>query len=1012
MTVPKLPRLQPPEIPNSMKKGLAPQQPPKSNFFFIMMLTFLIIWTIKVMNSRPEEPMVATDWREEATTAPPKLTDQEKAGLPTEFVEAATREEEEAETQYVTLGSLNADSPYKMLVTLTSRGAAVARVELNEQSYADNSDNTGYLGQIVVDESRARMETENGMPGVCAQVVGNGSPAERAGLRAGDRIVGFVDSAGASAKIESFEDLRTALLSTRSGEKIKLEVYEAERLAKSEEYRLATAAFEKLVNTSPTATISVSAERTESEVTDSSNASENVATNDAKVDDEKIDVDAPASSSDNAERIQTLEEIVASLGAPRMIEVELTSAPLSVIRPSGMVLDYDDYVDLAGLQGVDSQRVDAYTLMNYDAKAPHQRKANSDPTSFLMTLASVDGDTLTTWAPAPIEDKRASSMNAERSTTLDAELAGVDLRNGNWRYDAENSNERVAVFKRTLLDRRLEVIKRYELALSNDSGRSAEAVDAFVENGRAYHLNLTVEVKNYDATSSRRVAYLLDGPTGLPLEGAWFSAGRKTGPGWGSYGLRDLVVSANDRKNFNVIKCWDIAEDKTRQSDSVKLDFLGVDGQYFQCTALPDVRNGGSRFTYAPIRVGARFNQHVNFTDVSFRMKSEELVLAPYGQSGDVFRQEITVFMGPKQRDIMADYGLSKTIVYGWFWFVSIPLLWILHFFHDYLVFNYGVAIIMLTILVRLCLFPLSRKQVASSLRMQKLQPELTKLKEKYKDNPQEMMVAQQALFKKHGVNPLSGCLPIFIQMPIFIGLYKALSLDVNLYGAPLFSRSVRWCSNLAAPDMALNWSEFWKSIGWPSFNMSGGGFLSFLSLGPYLNILPIITIALFLLQQKLLVPPPVGDDLQAQQQRAMRRMMNFMMIFMGFMFFKVPSGLCVYFIVSSLWGLLERKMLPRRDLELASDAGAATSVQTSRAPSGFESKKDKTAQTKAGRKFETYETRRDKKGRRISSDSNEQPKSKLRLWWEEVLERAKEQQRLAKAEAEQRAKREKRKRR
>ena len=991
-----------------MKKGMAPQQPPKSNFFFIMMMTFLIVWTIKVMNSRPDEPVVATDEREESVAVAPKLSEQERASLPEEFVEAASLEDSEVGTKYVTIGSLDVDSPYKMLVTLTSRGAAVARVELNEETYADNSDQTGYLGQIVVDETRVREETEYGLPGVCAQVVGLGAPAERAGLHAGDRIVGFVSASGASVKIDSFDDLRNALLSTRAGDKVKLEVYEAERLSSSDEYRMAISAFENLQR------ISRSSEKTELSssqvvaVDDDSREEPTVqeATDVAVNEDDEHATRGTSDANEESEsgKVRTLQEIIASFGSPRILEVSLTAPPLSVLRPSGMTLDYDDYESLAGLQAIDYQNDDAYVLMNYDSKAPHQRKANSDPASFLMTLASIDSDSLTTWSPPPCDDKRVSSLNAERSALLDSELPGVALRDSDWRYDGNESSENVAVFKKVLLDRRLELTKKYELVQNGTSPKEGNSADSFVKNGRAYHLNLTLEIKNFDASSSRRIAYLLDGPTGLPLEGAWFSSGRKTGPGWGSYGLRDLVVSANEGKNFNVIKCWDLAQDKTRPSDSVKLDFLGVDGQYFQCTALPDNRADGVRFTYAPIRVGSRFTQHLNFTDVSFRVKSDEQALAPYGQQGDSFRQEFTVFIGPKQRDVMADYGLSKTIVYGWFWFVSIPLLWILHFFHDYLVFNYGVAIIMLTILVRLCLFPLSRKQVASSLRMQKLQPEINKLKEKYKDNPQEMMAAQQALFKKHGVNPLSGCLPIFIQMPIFIGLYKALSLDVNLYGAPLFSKSIRWCSNLAAPDMALNWSEFWKSIGWPSFNMSGGGFLSFFSLGPYLNVLPIITIALFLIQQKLLVPPVVGDDAQAQQQRTMRRMMNFMMIFMGFMFFKVPSGLCVYFIVSSLWGLLERKMLPRRDVELAADAAPSVAVQTSRAPSGFESKKDKTTQAKAGRKYEVFEARRDKKGRRVSSGSNEKPKSKLRLWWEEVLERAKEQQRLAKAEAEKRA--------
>ena len=984
-----------------MRKGIDSQQPPKSNFWFILMMTFLFLWTIQAFK-KPEEPTAPVNFDERVPSAAPKLTENEVEALPQEFRDAAERERTEEAPQYITLGSLDPESPYKMLATLTNRGAAVVRVELNEEAYQDNSDKTGYLGQIVADEYYAALEKRCGLPGVLAQVVGSGSPAEKGGLAVGDRIVGFADAKGNRVDVDSFDDLRAALLKTKPGDKIKLEIYEVARLGKSAKYAAARLVLAKYMasphktaeplNEAEGVVASETPEGSETPNTDASNtdaSDADVVSNELSApEEEAAAVAAATTASEDSDRGSVLDDLK-TLGAPKVLEIDLTSAPLSVVRPSGMTLDYSDYVDLAGLQGLDYRNNDELELLNYDPSEEHVRKHNSDPASFLTTICEVDADQIQQWTPPQEANRREASMNKARSLALDSELGGVDMRDGYWRYVPEESSESVAVFKKALLERRLEVVKRYEL-VKTDATRGESDSDAFVKNGRAYHMKLSMTVRNYDANSPRTISYLLDGPTGLPLEGAWFSSGRKTGPGWGAYGLRDVVVSTNDRRNFDVVKCIDIAQDKTRASDRQKLDFIGVDGQYFQCTAMPTQAGGDDRFVYSPIRVGARYSQHINFTDVSFRLKSDENQLAPYGSKGDSFTQEFVVFIGPKQRDVMADYGLSKTIVYGWFWFVSIPLLWILHFFHDYLVFNYGIAIIMLTILVRLCLFPLSRKQVTSSIRMQKLQPELAKLKEKYKDNPQEMMVAQQALFKKHGVNPLSGCLPIFIQMPIFIGLYKALSLDVNLYGAPLFSKSVRWCSNLAAPDMAINWSGLWNSIGWPSFNMSGGGFFSLFALGPYLNVLPIVTVALFLVQQKFLAPPPVGDDAQAQQQRSMRRMMNFMMIFMGFMFFKVPSGLCVYFIVSSLWGLMERKMLPKRDVELATtdDGAIEAAVAASR----------KTSADRAATLNRPNPNRRGKT-RRSTVDENGRPKSKLRLWWEETLERAQEQQRLAKAE-------------
>jgi YidC/Oxa1 family membrane protein insertase len=160
-------------------------------------------------------------------------------------------------------------------------------------------------------------------------------------------------------------------------------------------------------------------------------------------------------------------------------------------------------------------------------------------------------------------------------------------------------------------------------------------------------------------------------------------------------------------------------------------------------------------------------------------------------------------------------------------------------------------------------------------------------------------MRAQQDLFRQHNYHPLGGCLLAFVQLPIFVGLYRSLSVDASLRQAPLFTESIRWASNLAAPDMFWNWSSLM-----PEFINQGTGFFG---LGPYLNILPLFTIGLFIWQQKMFMPPAADEQAALQQ-----KMMQYMMIFMGLLFFKVASGLCVYFIASSIWGITERKLLPK----------------------------------------------------------------------------------------------------
>ena len=212
-------------------------------------------------------------------------------------------------------------------------------------------------------------------------------------------------------------------------------------------------------------------------------------------------------------------------------------------------------------------------------------------------------------------------------------------------------------------------------------------------------------------------------------------------------------------------------------------------------------------------------------------------------------------------------------------------------------------------------MFPISFKQTQNMARMQALKPEMDRITEKYKTDMQKRSQAIQELYRKHNINPLGGCLPVFLQLPIFIGLYRALMVDVELRMSPLFSEAIRWCSNLAAPDMFLNWSGVM-----PEFVNNGIGIFG---LGPYLNVLPLVTVALFLVTQKMAMPPAETEQAAMQQ-----KMMKWMTIFMGLLFYKVASGLCLYFIASSLWGIAERKLLPKATPPGAAAGGGGTTAR------------------------------------------------------------------------------------
>jgi YidC/Oxa1 family membrane protein insertase len=263
----------------------------------------------------------------------------------------------------------------------------------------------------------------------------------------------------------------------------------------------------------------------------------------------------------------------------------------------------------------------------------------------------------------------------------------------------------------------------------------------------------------------------------------------------------------------------------------------------------------------------------------------------------------------------LTDYGTTGfTRSIGWtalLVFCTNLMHWLLGLLHT-IVPVYGLNIILLTVLVRGLMFPVSRKQALLSLRMQELAPEMKKLQEKYKNDAQARTQATMDLYRRHGVNPMGGCLPLLLQMPVFLGLYYALQESIFFRLAPFL-----WIDNLAAPDMLFWWGQNIPWISEPA-NLGGIGYL-----GPYFNVLPGVAVALMLVQQKMMTPPPT-DDQQASQQKIMK----IMMVVIGFLFYKVAAGLCIYFIASSLWGVAERKLLPKKK-----PSGAGTVPEATAAP-------------------------------------------------------------------------------
>ena len=186
---------------------------------------------------------------------------------------------------------------------------------------------------------------------------------------------------------------------------------------------------------------------------------------------------------------------------------------------------------------------------------------------------------------------------------------------------------------------------------------------------------------------------------------------------------------------------------------------------------------------------------------------------------------------------------------------------------------NYGIAIIILTILVRLILLPLTLKQEKSMKKMRDIQPELDKLKEKYKDKPQEFQKATAEIYKEHNVNPLAGCLPLLIQMPIFIALYYVFSGNSILNEA-----SFLWF-NLKQPDKLFMFGTF------------------------AINLLPILNTVVTFVQQKMISNASKGQETNT----TMQSMMYTMPVLMLVLFYNMPSGVTLYYLISGILSVAQQ---------------------------------------------------------------------------------------------------------
>lgn len=365
-----------------------------------------------------------------------------------------------------------------------------------------------------------------------------------------------------------------------------------------------------------------------------------------------------------------------------------------------------------------------------------------------------------------------------------------------------------------------------------------------------YLIGLNIVIKNNSDKT------LLDHPA-LSL------TGRFTGV-TNNYGFEGPSVFVN--KTLEQIAVADIAK---KNVYSGRIDWTCLEERYFLSGIVPVVPGEAS----------------IRLTHVKERLDNILVEPAIRIDSGAQQRLEYKVYMGPKSLSILSGLGigLDRAINFGFFDILAKPLLQLLNFLYDYFP-NYGAAIIVLTLIIKAILWPLGSKSYKSMAEMKKIQPLMSQIRDKYKDDKKKMNEETMALYKTYKVNPLGGCLPMLVQIPVFFALYRMLYDSIELRHAPFFG----WINDLSAPDRLLH------------FSFS----IPFME-PPYgIPVLTIIMGATMFIQQKM--SPPMGDPMQA-------KMMMMMPIVFTFIFINFSSGLVLYWLINNVVSICQQYYIQQK---------------------------------------------------------------------------------------------------
>jgi YidC/Oxa1 family membrane protein insertase len=408
-----------------------------------------------------------------------------------------------------------------------------------------------------------------------------------------------------------------------------------------------------------------------------------------------------------------------------------------------------------------------------------------------------------------------------------------------------------AVYSADLSSETLDVRKPEKLSFSWISPEGVGIEKTFEFSPDSYMIRMTVSVKNGSAK---------------PIRDSLTIALKDIAPTESNYGFEGPSALLNN--SLEQIKTKSI---KDKNLHTGKLRWIALESRYFMEAILPEKEE----------EAGMNLSLSPDSKSIESRYVYPEMTIQP-GASQNI---RANLFFGPKSLSVLKtiNNSLDKAINFGMFDVLAKPCLWLMNYLYGFIP-NYGVAIIILTIMVKGILWPLGTKSYKSMNDMKKLQPEMAKIREKYKDDKTKMNQETMNLYKVYKINPMGGCLPIVVQIPVFFALYRMLYEAIELRHAPFFG----WINDLSAPDRLFHF-----------------GFSIPFMQPPYgIPVLTLIMGATMLIQQ--LMSPPPGDPAQA-------KMMMFMPIIFTVIFINFSSGLVLYWLVNNILSISQQYYISKK---------------------------------------------------------------------------------------------------